>query len=156
MSLLPLFHLSVGAESKKICQGVAEQLRHPRVICENGMTALDWACMEGHLDIIGILLEAVADEAVLYTGCTPSVSYACHHGHVDIANLRLAGGALPNEPVGDDSRAALHWAASGGRLDAARVLLEAAANVDLPDGQGETALHIACSSGHMSLVRLLL
>jgi ankyrin repeat protein len=44
-----------------------------------------------------------------------------------------------------DGRTALHWAASTGSIDIARLLIDQNAEVDKTDGSGWTPLHIAGS-----------
>lgn len=47
-------------------------------------------------------------------------------------------------------------AVSHGRLDMVRALLASAADVNLQDDDGSTALMCACEHGHAEIVRLLL
>lgn len=79
------------------------------------------------------------------------------HVAADAASVRLllAAGALPDE--GERCWTPLHQAARDGRLDAARALLDAGANVVRAHAvTGEHPLHQAAQSGHADLVRLLL
>eukprot|EP00913_Durusdinium_trenchii_P009906 g9298.t1 len=48
------------------------------------------------------------------------------------------------------------WAASGGRVEAARLLLDAGAEKDLKDSGGGTALTAAAMNGHVEVALLLL
>ncbi|KZW03526.1 ankyrin, partial [Exidia glandulosa HHB12029] len=59
--------------------------------------------------------------------------------------------------VDDDGRTALHWAAlSNEAVDIVKYLLETGAEVDKPDPNGWTALHIAASAGNDATVMALL
>jgi ankyrin repeat protein len=50
----------------------------------------------------------------------------------------------------------IHAAVSAGRLEAARVLLDAGADVNAAEHGGYTALHLAAGNGDEALIRLLL
>ena len=55
-----------------------------------------------------------------------------------------------------DGRTALHTACLAGQIEAAGVLIENGAQVEARDKFYKTAFHIAASSGHTKLLRLLL
>jgi len=65
---------------------------------------------------------------------------------------------LSNEPdvLDPDGRTALMAAAIDSKLDAARILVNAGANVDVQDSNGWSALHFAAQSGSLEIVDLLL
>lgn len=50
----------------------------------------------------------------------------------------------------------LHIAALWGRLEAARILVDKGAYLDVQDGYQQTPLHLACLGGHVAIVGLLL
>lgn len=52
---------------------------------------------------------------------------------------------------------ALHFASSAGLVEMVEILVEAGANVDIPDGdRAQYALHRAATGGHCDIVRMLL
>lgn len=75
----------------------------------------------------------------------------------DVAGLRaaLAQGADPNQRDRDGRPPLIH-AALDNRLDAARILLEAGAQVDAQDGLGNSALHYAAQNYHAEMAALLI
>lgn len=51
----------------------------------------------------------------------------------------------------------VHWASDRGNVDVLKLILSTAGiDIDLQDGEGQTALHYACSCGHKACVELLL
>lgn len=56
----------------------------------------------------------------------------------------------------DSGNTALMFAASGGHLEIARVLVETGADINLRDEYGETALMLASAKGHLEIASLLI
>ena len=61
----------------------------------------------------------------------------------------------PHKPVSTDSFTPLYHAAERGRERVVTYLLEKRADVNIADGLGWTALHLAAREGHLSVVKLL-
>lgn len=90
------------------------------------------------------------------------MSQACYHGDVIGVQMLLNAGAEPDgvkdykefqrfEPIWHLSRAA-----SGGHLEVIELLLKSGATVDLPSGEGYTALFMAVISNRLEIVKRLL
>jgi ankyrin repeat protein len=84
---------------------------------------------------------------------------AAHLGHVEIVRTLIAAGA-PLDHVNNLGWTALIEAivlGDGGprHTDTLRLLIEAGANVNLPDRNGRTPLSLARAQGHEAMVRLL-
>jgi acyl-CoA-binding protein len=65
----------------------------------------------------------------------------------------------PNElnSLDENGLGLVHWAADRGNAEVLKLILSTKGiNIDLQDGEGQTALHYACSCGHRSCVELLL
>jgi ankyrin repeat protein len=73
-----------------------------------------------------------------------------------IVRVLVAAGGDPNarEPV-KPSEAPLHWAASSDDADVARELIDAGADIDMPDGSIGTPLDNAIGYGCLNVARLL-
>ena len=50
----------------------------------------------------------------------------------------------------------LHWSCKLGRLDMAKILLEAGSEVNMKSNSGHTPLHLAAQTGKRDLIELLL
>ena len=74
-------------------------------------------------------------------GRAPPFREEANREPLDAVNRLLAAGADP-DAVTPDGEAALHQAAKAGKLDIVRALAEGGATLDLPDGEGKTALEI--------------
>lgn len=110
-----------------------------------GQTALMWAAAEGHADVVAALIEAganVNEHSDLFDAPEP---------HPD----RLEGGfAYPQIPRGQLT--ALHFASRQGRLEAARTLIDAGADLNAVDEDGANALILATLNSHFDLAGILL
>ncbi|KAJ7872181.1 ankyrin repeat-containing domain protein [Mycena olivaceomarginata] len=109
----------------------------------DGGYALVTACVQGHMNIIHLLLQNGADA----NGCQ-ALQKASKAGNAGIVRLLLET-ALMSMQIG------MHWrVASGeGNIDIVRLLLESGAD---PDTNGGRALQEASGRGHAEVVRLLL
>lgn len=73
------------------------------------------------------------------------------------ADIDMVEGGAPE----GKGRAALHWAAANGHLETVQIILDSAADIDVQDIEGSTAVHLAASSrkvfgGFPAVVDLLL
>jgi uncharacterized protein len=107
-----------------------------------GMTPLQLAAFEGHGAAIAALLAAGArvDGVDSSVGNTP-LMYAASAGHAAAFTALLAAGADVNYRDNDDDTA-LHRASLFGRLDAARVLVEAGARTDVRNEDGRLPIDL--------------
>ena len=155
---------------------------YPDCCDSSGMTALDHATQEGHLEMITVLLKHGADKDFQSqsNGSTPLLT-ACRRGRVEAARLLLQAGASLDmtslhqaaeerplemmsvlKKLGSDKfhrskgSTPLLDACRNGRVKAARLLLQAGAYPDCCDSSGMTALHHAAQEGHLEMMTVLL
>lgn len=120
------------------------------------MRALHWACTEGSIPHVAVLLRNGANiEATDKSGCTPLLISA-QYGHVEVVAFLLQKGAN-GKAVDDSWDTAFHWAAYKGSIQVCGLLLfreELAWTAT--DRYGQTPLHLASLRGHTTVVRYLL
>jgi hypothetical protein len=101
-------------------------------------TPLHYAAMEGHKEIVELLLANGADVNTKDDGVTP-LHFAASGDHKEIAELLIANGADVNAKGGDEATP-LHWAAYNGRKEIVELLIAEGADVNAKDEVGETPL----------------
>ncbi|KAK3174034.1 hypothetical protein OEA41_001278 [Lepraria neglecta] len=123
--------------------------------------ALKAASNKGHLNVVKLLLDAVAaidgHEKDDYTreDTVTALQQAAWNGHLDITQLLLNKGADVNaqDPWGTT---ALHCEAWKGYTPMLKLLLDNGADPETQDGAGGSALHFAAYAGQEEVIRMLL
>ena len=116
---------------------------------------LYWACLNGHLEVAKVLLEAGA--LINHSNCmlaTP-LHAAASSGHLQVMELLVAEGADVNA-ANILGQSALIAAASCGHSKAVEYLLGKGADVKQKTVDGYTLMHVAAKGGHLHTVRTLL
>jgi ankyrin repeat protein len=147
------------------------------------MTALLWATIAGHKDVVEILLQqpGIQVNAADMWGRTPLVNastmvyteivrmlleagadirdtliMSSGNGHIEIVKMLLKEGADVNE-TDEDGMTALMMASEWGHKYVVKILLaQEGINVNLWNNEGETALILASKEGHLEIVKMLL
>jgi hypothetical protein len=117
-------------------------------------TPLHWAAVQGHWDVVAMLVERGADvNALGWDGGTP-LHMACHHDRPDMVRLLLDAGAdltVRNQW----GRTPLHVAARRNCDLVASLLLARGADPNAVTKEGWTPLHVAHMAGHPRVQELL-
>ncbi len=119
-----------------------------------GMTALDWAAVRGHADLVRLLLDRGADVKVRSTAGNTPLHYAALAGNPDIIESLLRAGAHVNER-NNNGDTALHYAARNGHLRAVQVLLRHNALANLFNNQHASAWILAFRNNHPEVADFL-
>jgi ankyrin repeat protein len=90
----------------------------------------------------------------VYGQSESALHYFAVENRIDVVTWLLARGANPNGIASDTFP--LHEAAQLGNVEICRILVEAGADPNLPDFNGETPLHKASSHAYVEIIELLL
>lgn len=82
--------------------------------------------------------------------------FAARIGDLNALQALLREGEFSVNSLDRERYTALHWAAKRGKLEAARILIRAGADLNAVNPQGNTPLILAAEEGHSTLVALLL
>jgi ankyrin repeat protein len=121
----------------------------------NRLSSLGFAAIQGHEDILSLLLDYGADLELRDRFGHSALQSACAENHVACAALLLDRGANI-EAIATDGRTPLILATVGGYLDIVRLLIERGANINATDSEDSTALMQAVTIRSEELVRFLL
>lgn len=141
--------------ARTILKATKHQRNLPKVISaldENGLNPLTWAAMEGHVDVVGLLLDYQADinattSLIKRTGLSiiPSRSLNSYIREV-----------TDGDSIWTGKHTVLYRAAFRGHSAVVNLLLERGADPNLKGWAGLTPLHAAAMAGREEVVRLLL
>lgn len=116
-----------------------------------GESALALAALNGHLEVVRILVEGGSTFSAPGWG---ALHYAVFNGHVDVVRYLVDRGGDVNVRA-PNRHTPLMLAARNGHGEIARILLSAGANPNLGDLEGNTALEIAQRAGNREIADLL-
>eukprot|EP00850_Spirogloea_muscicola_P010504 SM000062S19890 [mRNA] locus=s62:242640:248293:+ [translate_table: standard] len=120
-----------------------------------GQTALHWTAVRGAMQVAELLLQSGADVEVTDTaGFRPS-HVAAQYGHTAVMYYLATKWHAEVDPVDNDGRSPLHWAAYNGFSDTIRLLLFMDAYLGREDKEGCTPLHWAAIKGHQEACTVL-
>ena len=113
------------------------------------------AALQGHANVVGLLLEARADTEWHNSRMMRALHFALREGQREVVSLLLAHGADTDAKTAG-GEGPLHFAVSEGDSKVVQQLLDCGADKEAIDSVGYRPLHLAAARGHMHIVRLLL
>ena len=123
-----------------------------------GYTALMWACYEGHVGVVRILLQKGADTQLRTKKMRLQASHIAAAAGRHRCLSWILGELTYQELNLQDKQGmtAMMHAAAGGHIDALDELADAGADIDYQDKDGWSTLHYAVLSGSLPMVELVL
>ncbi len=122
-----------------------------------GNTALIRAVIEGHTDIVKLLITAGADVNIQDKYDNTALIWAVIKDHTDIVKLLIAAGTNINAKNNNGNTALiLVPAAKNGHQNIVGLLIAAGADVNIQNKYGDTVLMWAVRKGHKEIVKLLI
>jgi ankyrin repeat domain-containing protein 17 len=123
---------------------------------QTGDTALSYACENGHVEVVELLVEKGANHEHLSEGGRTPLMKACRGGHVEVIKFLLSKGADVNRTTASNDHTPLSLACAGGHIAAVEVLLAAGANPYHKLKDNSTMIIEAARGGHTNVIRALL
>ncbi|XP_044747904.1 ankyrin repeat and SAM domain-containing protein 1A-like isoform X3 [Coccinella septempunctata] len=122
----------------------------------SGYSALHHASLNGHKEIVRLLLDHDASTNIIDVKGSSPLHLAAWSGNVDIVRMLLSGPSICNVNLTNkDDETALHCAAQYGHTAVVSLLLEYACDPGIRNCRGETALDLAAQYGRLDTVELL-
>ena len=132
-----------------------------------GLPPIHWIGDKPSVPVVQLLISHGADVNAYHSEGSPLMMCA-YCGLAELAQVLLENGAEVDFALPEGGETALHMASVTGKLDVARLLVEAGADVNRGTNSdratqmfqdrlwGETPLHLAAKSGHAAMVEYLL
>jgi len=117
---------------------------------------LSYACENGHVDVVELLVDKGADHEHLSEGGRTPLMKACRGGHVDVIKFLLQKGADVNRQSASNDHTPLSLACSGGHITAVEVLLASGGNPFHKLKDSSTMIIEAARGGHTNVIKALL
>ena len=117
-----------------------------------GATPLWFATVQGHLDIVKMLVKRGANVNSKTNTNSTALQAACYHGHYEIVKYLVESDLIE---MGTDDNKCIHFCAENGRLDIIKLLLILGARID-EEIDGMTPVKIASLKGHGHIVEYLI
>ncbi len=124
----------------------------PNTLDPNGMPVLHLAARDGSLDAVKVILAAGANIDRRNTAGESALMLAAIQGHKEVVNFLIQKEAQVNHP----GWTPLIYAATTGKTDIIKILLDNHAYIDSSSPNGLTSLMMAVRGGHTAAVKLLI
>ena len=120
-----------------------------------GLGAFHLACLNGHTDVVNILLAAGISPEVTTNSLMTPLMMGCWNGHSVVVSTLLTSGADPNMTK-RNGWTPLMIGGRNGHIEVVELLLKAKVDLNASLEDGTTAIYIASENGHSVVVSTLL
>jgi ankyrin repeat protein len=121
----------------------------------NGLSSLHVAAMDGHTEIVRILIKAEASVNLINNDGKSPLYLAAMDGNTEIVKILLDGGANV-DLIDNDGNSPLYLVAGKGHTETVKILLEGEASVNLTNKDGNSPLYISTIMGHTETTKALI
>lgn len=123
---------------------------------KRGLNALHVASKKKEFAVVEFLLREKARAEVKCSSGLTAFHYACRAGSAEIVRLFLACGAKIDDPIKVSERSPAHLAVEAGSSEIIQCFIKRRAKMDCIDRLGHRPLTLACGTGNVEIVQLLL
>lgn len=138
---LDMFQAAAEGRTELILDNLVSSKAHLFHITEHG-TPMHFAAINGHINIVAILLQSGMDVNARRADNITSLHLAAKHGHLEIVNLLLLNGAWINA-LDHDGVTPLILSIREGHNDISLFLLSKGADFNIRNKSGFMAIHLA-------------
>ena len=133
---------------------VRELIRYKDEVGIYGHTALIYAVIDGHLEMVKLLINSGVDINIINNCGDTALMLAAYNGHLEIVKVLINNGVDMNI-INKYGNTTLMWAACRGTLNIVKILLNHDADVNIINKGGHTALMYAVNDKHFKIVKVL-
>lgn len=120
---LTILHVCASHAKVQILRKLLQLRVNVNVTCEKGLTALSYACQEGHSEVVRLLLKAGADVNIGDLNGLQPLSYASRRGCKETVKLLLDAGAELNV-IDSEGRRPAEFSFSLGHIETSKLFIE--------------------------------
>ncbi|XP_067676346.1 serine/threonine-protein phosphatase 6 regulatory ankyrin repeat subunit A-like [Haliotis asinina] len=122
----------------------------------NKKTPIMVAGRSGHTEVIRLLVKNGADLSLRDAHGDNILYHACFGGHVEVVKYVVSKNRVDINSRGKDKKTPVMVAGERGHKDVVELLVKYGANLSFKDVHSNNILHLACRSGHVSVVEYVL
>lgn len=154
---LMLASTSLGKDSNKVVEALLAQKAESHNCDRQGWTALHHACRNGKPDALRLLTQAKGDPSQKTNDLKSCITLAVFENSSKIVEVLLAREDCRSLVAQKDldHQTPLHYGAKSGNCEICRLLIAAAAKVNVRDIDGRTPLSWACERGKLECMKTL-
>ncbi|XP_067660308.1 ankyrin repeat domain-containing protein 50-like [Haliotis asinina] len=121
-----------------------------------GRTAVMLAAEYGHKDVVELLVDKGADVSLVDRTGGNILHCASLGGDAEVVNYILSKDIVDINSIGYRKKTPVMIAGQNGHTEVVHLLVKHGANLYLRDKRGNNVLHLACSEGHLDVVKYIM